>query len=119
MAVVPWEHIMVPNCPDDWAVKWTITGSDEGAPFIRPDLPDKTVILTGDFGAGSMEIQAGLDYDVPAYAVPKDSNGNPMTGIAAAYIESVQPNAVLLKPVATSVTSVVVVVVGFGARGRR
>ena len=116
MAIVPYTTVDIPHQGRCWAVQWVLESGDSGVPWARPDLPDKPLQVTGTFAAGVVQVEVALHPDAPVYAVAKDANSVPMSGIAAAYLEAVQPGATLVRPVATTVTTVTVVCLGSAAR---
>jgi hypothetical protein len=114
MAVIPYTLLDVPHLGKVQAVEWVLTGSDTGQPLIAPHMSDKSVQIYategGGFGAGSLAIEGALHHAVPWWDVLDDSHGIPLLGITSSRIKSIEENTTLLRPVATSVASVTIII---------
>src|SRR5262245_43896425 len=77
-----------PGNPNVARVVWTgLLNGDTGAPVCLPEFPDKTVQISGTFGAsGSITMQGSNDKpsETPTYLALTDPQGNPVTKGAAA-----------------------------------
>jgi hypothetical protein len=80
--------------------RWlNINAGDVCTPVICATFPDKAVQLVGAFG-GSLTIEGSINPDpaVAVYATLNDPQGNPLSGIAAAKMETVLEHCYLIRP---------------------
>ena len=83
---------------DIW--KWTgLTENDTASPVICGPYPDKSVQLEGAFG-GNLLIEGSINPDqaAAAYRTLNDPQGNPLSGISAAKMETVLEHCYLIRP---------------------
>lgn len=78
----------------------SMAGGDSGEPVSIPGASDKTVQISGTFGTSTVSIQGSLyAADSGVYANLTDPQGNALTAIAAAALESITENTTWIKPV--------------------
>ena len=86
----------------------TLAANEVGDPVRCGPYNDKTVQLVGTFG-GNVLIEGSLDPDGVVYSTLNDPQGNALSAIAAAKIESVLEHSYLIRPSAgAGVTNVTV-----------
>ena len=77
---------------------WEGLGASETAPAVRcAGFPDKTVQLIGTFG-GNVLIEGSNDPDGAIYTTLTDPQGNSLSALAAATIETVMEHTYLIRP---------------------
>jgi hypothetical protein len=82
-------------------ISWTLGNGDDGKPMICPQFADRTIQVTGTFGAGgTVEFQGSNIDPTPIYSVLNDPQGNPLV-FTIAKIEQVLENTYRVRPVVT------------------
>lgn len=88
-------------------IQWALASNDTGKPFDGIDFPDKTVQMTGTFGA-AVAMQGSNELPTPTnWSGLVDPQGNAIS-MSAAGIEKVLENPYWIRPSAGAVTSVVI-----------
>lgn len=88
---------------------WTITGTDEGDPFMDIGYADRSVQFVGTFG-NAVAMKGSNDGVV--YTTLKDLQGSDISSSTTGYLKGIAELPLYIKPVpAGAVTSVVVTMI--------
>jgi hypothetical protein len=83
--------------PDTWVVSWTnMANGDTGFPLQMPGSSDRSVQVTGEFGAGGTVNIIGSNDGVN-YSVLTDPQGNALT-FTSSKIEAITEATAYIKP---------------------
>lgn len=92
------------------AYEWAVTDSDTFKAARVPNRSDKTMQVSGDFGAGGdIQIEGSIDPDGAVFNRLTDPQGNTIA-FTSAGIETIMENVAYIRPVVDSGTSVDVTV---------
>lgn len=102
MAVKPYTIISANRHPTYCVVvEWVLSGGDTGKPFDGIEFPDKTVQMSGTFGA-AVTIEGSNDVvNANVWNTLTDPQGN-LISMTAAGIEAVMENPYWIRPNAAS-----------------
>lgn len=93
---------------------WTLASGETGEALAMSQFADKTVQVFGTFSTGSVSLEGSMDGTNWAALTNDGTNALTFTGGA---IKSIMENPRFLRPVATTVTSVTVIVGTTGVLG--
>src|SRR5512138_645561 len=124
MALKP-QTVETPMLDGVVVMKWVLANGDDGAPWMSADFSDKTVQVTGTFGASGKVIIEGSNKPLASedadFATLNDPQGNVLE-ITAAKVEAILENPMYIRPhvtVGDGTTALTVRVVGRNVgRGR-
>lgn len=104
MAVIPFVRTEQPG--RTYRFVWAnMAGGDSGEPISIPGASDKTFQVYGTFGTSTVALQGSLDtLDNGTYANLTDPQGNALSALAAAALESITENTLWIKPVVAAGT---------------
>lgn len=102
-------------------ITWLLANGDTGTPTECGDWADRTVQVTGTFGAGGSVQLEGSNYltsETPLWAVLTDPQGNTVVKTAAA-LEVFEESPLLIRPNCTAGDGTTALIVRIVARRNR
>ena len=103
--VVPTIEYQIDGHANLARITWTpLANGDSGSPVEMGDWADRTVQITGTFGAGGSVNMEGSNYkasETPVYAILTDPQGNAVTKTTAA-IEVFEESPLIIRPNVTA-----------------